>query len=75
MSTGTLILLAILAAVVAWVVWIARRPGATGTNGETPVELAGRRDPPYTNYGGVTAPKFGSAGAGGAEHEPPTRVR
>ena len=27
-------------------------------------------DPPYTVSGGIVAPKFGSAGSGGAEYEP-----
>jgi len=27
-------------------------------------------NPPRTNKGGITAPKFGSAGSGGAELEP-----
>lgn len=29
-----------------------------------------RANPPNTTEGGVTAPKFGSAGSGGAEYEP-----
>lgn len=28
------------------------------------------RNPPHTTKHGVTAPKFGSAGSGGAEYEP-----
>jgi YHS domain-containing protein len=28
-----------------------------------------RHDPPYTDAGGLTAPKFGSATSGGAEYE------
>lgn len=28
------------------------------------------RDAPHTTSGGITAPKFGSAGSGGAEYEP-----
>ena len=28
-----------------------------------------RHEPPHTTKGGVTAPKFGSAGSGGAEYE------
>ena len=28
-----------------------------------------RHEPPYTTKGGMTAPKFGSAGSGGAEYE------
>ena len=29
-----------------------------------------RHEAPYTVKGGVTAPKFGSAGSGGLEHDP-----
>src|SRR5688572_8026119 len=29
-----------------------------------------RHEPPRTTSGGITAPKFGSAGSGGAEYEP-----
>lgn len=29
-----------------------------------------RHEPPNTTAGGITAPKFGSAGSGGAEYEP-----
>jgi YHS domain-containing protein len=29
-----------------------------------------RHEPPFTSKRGVTAPKFGSAGSGGLEHEP-----
>lgn len=29
-----------------------------------------KHEPPHTTKGGVTAPKFGSAGSGGAEYEP-----
>ena len=32
------------------------------------VELE-RHEPPHTTSGGITAPKFGSAGSGGAEYE------
>jgi hypothetical protein len=31
-----------------------------------------KTDPPRTTTGPITAPKFGSAGSGGAELEPPT---
>ena len=35
-----------------------------------------RHEPPFTHEGGLTAPKFGSAGSGGAENEPtPERHR
>jgi YHS domain-containing protein len=36
----------------------------TGQHGETE-----RFDPPHTVTGGLAAPKFGSAGSGGAEYE------
>lgn len=29
-----------------------------------------QHEPPFTNEGGITAPKFGAAGSGGAEYEP-----
>ncbi len=29
-----------------------------------------RHEPPFTKEGGITAPKFGAAGSGGAEYEP-----
>jgi YHS domain-containing protein len=29
-----------------------------------------RHEPPFTTAGGITAPKFGSAGSGGLEYEP-----
>ena len=29
-----------------------------------------RHEPPFTKRGGIVAPKFGSAGSGGAEYEP-----
>ena len=29
-----------------------------------------RHEPPHTTTGGITAPKFGSAGSGGLEYEP-----
>ena len=35
-----------------------------------------RHEPPYTRRGGMTSPKFGAAGSGGAENEPtPERHR
>ena len=55
-------------------------PTTDATGGATPDranrtgdEGAGRKDaanPPHTTTGKVTAPKFGSAGSGGAELEP-----
>ena len=32
-----------------------------------------RNEPPRTTTGPITSPKFGSAGSGGAELEPPTK--
>ena len=44
------------------------------TQSRATVNAAGRErqesDAPHTTRGGVTAPKFGSAGSGGAEYEP-----
>lgn len=34
-----------------------------------PTEELERHEPPYTKSGGMVAPKFGSAGSGGAEYE------
>jgi hypothetical protein len=42
-----------------------------GTNhaGDEPADRNGGVNPPRTTTGKVTAPKFGSAGSGGAEYE------
>ena len=32
-------------------------------------EVLEKHDPPFTRAGGIVAPKFGSAGSGGAEYE------
>lgn len=40
--------------------------GASPTSGTSDLE---QHEPPHTTLGGVTAPKFGSAGSGGAEFE------
>lgn len=42
--------------------------GATGNRAEGGPELE-KHEPPYTKAGGIVAPKFGSAGSGGAEYE------
>ena len=42
-----------------------RRP-----NGELEDDSTLEQNPPRTTKGGITAPKFGSAGSGGAELEP-----
>lgn len=34
-----------------------------------PAEILEQHEPPHTTKGGITAPKFGSAGSGGAEYE------
>ncbi|HEV8150538.1 MAG TPA: heavy metal-binding domain-containing protein [Gemmatimonadales bacterium] len=39
-------------------------PAGTGAAGTE------QHEPPYTKSGGIVAPKFGSAGSGGAEYEP-----
>jgi len=39
-------------------------------------EATEQHEPPFTHEGGLTAPKFGAAGSGGAENEPmPERHR
>ena len=39
-------------------------------------EMMEQHEPPFTRKGGMTAPKFGAAGSGGAENEPtPERHR
>jgi len=35
-----------------------------------PADKSAQPNPPRTTEGGITAPKFGSAGSGGAELEP-----
>jgi len=37
---------------------------------QPPVEPRNQPNPPHTTKHGITAPKFGSAGSGGAEFEP-----
>jgi YHS domain-containing protein len=39
-----------------------------------PVEVLERHEPPHTTRGPFTAPKFGSAGSGGAEYELPPEM-
>lgn len=41
-----------------------------GSTGAADTEQVERHDPRFTKSGGITAPKFGSAGSGGAEYEP-----
>jgi hypothetical protein len=38
-------------------------------------DIEPKTEPPRTTKGPITAPKFGSAGSGGAELEPPTRTK
>ena len=40
-----------------------------------PARYTDQPDPPYTVSGGMTAPRFGSAGSGGLENEPGPEVR
>jgi len=53
-----------------------RKPGRgnkvkTDRDSELRIEPSTKRpNPPYTNTGKMSAPKFGSAGSGGAEIEP-----
>ena len=44
-------------------------PSAYGASGRARTGME-RHEPPRTTKGGMTAPKFGSAGSGGAELEP-----
>jgi hypothetical protein len=44
--------------------------GAHTPESETTGDEAVRPNPPRTTSGGITAPKFGSAGSGGAELDP-----
>lgn len=44
--------------------------GAHTPNSETSGDEAVNPNPPRTTAGGITAPKFGSSGSGGAELEP-----
>ena len=44
--------------------------GAHTPKSETTGGEAAQPNPPRTSSGGITAPKFGSAGSGGAELEP-----
>lgn len=39
-----------------------------------PAEIVERHEPPRTTTGPLTAPKFGSAGSGGAEYELPPEM-
>jgi hypothetical protein len=48
----------------------ATRDGANHVGDEAGDRNGGGADPPRTTTGKVTAPKFGSAGSGGAELEP-----
>ena len=45
-------------------------PDETHASGASKEERAGNQNPPRTTTGKITAPKFGSAGSGGAELEP-----
>jgi YHS domain-containing protein len=47
--------------------YVARAGGKVEAPGATTTPE--RHEPPYTTKGGITAPKFGSAGSGGAEYE------
>jgi YHS domain-containing protein len=43
--------------------------GADARNAEGTAEQLEQHEPPHTTSRGVTSPKFGSAGSGGAEYE------
>jgi YHS domain-containing protein len=58
--------------------YVTEKPAAVSSAREPGKEPAGpdraRSEPPYTTEG-ITAPKFGSAGSGGLEYEPPPKDR
>ena len=71
MDTTTLLLILLVAACIVAIPFVVRRRNVSGLG--LPRE---RPEPPYTTKDGITAPKFGSAGSGGAEYEPgPEQVR
>lgn len=47
----------------------ARYAAGADVSPSEPREELERHEPPYTKSGGMVAPKFGSAGSGGAEYE------
>ncbi|MGQ0704336.1 MAG: hypothetical protein ACT4PM_14535 [Gemmatimonadales bacterium] len=79
MNLGTVILLALVVGGVVMLLWLWSRtwshPGSTeplrppAAKQRPPVESIPKA-PPFTKSDGMVAPKFGSAGSGGAEHEP-----
>ncbi len=83
MNLGTLILLVLVLAGMVIFFWLwsrtwnrtgsaglgrPRRPSRPGRGSR--IETLPPPEPPYTKSDGMVAPKFGSAGSGGAEHEP-----
>lgn len=84
MEIGTLVILALVLVCPLAMLWMMRghgkktgaaHPHEKGANGGRPLpaeprdEELERHEPPYTKAGGMVAPKFGSAGSGGAEYE------
>lgn len=80
MEIGTLLLLALVLVCPLTMYWMMRghRKGDTGGKGHKHRAAASRtghteplerHEPPYTKSDGIVAPKFGSAGSGGAEYE------
>lgn len=84
MDIGALLLLALVLVCSLMMLWMMRRhrrrtedtqldEDATETGRSMPAgkraEELERHEPPYTKSGGIVAPKFGSAGSGGAEYE------
>ena len=79
MNLGTVILLALVLAGVVMLLWLWSRtwsrpetakPRQPAASEQPPPVESMPREPPFTKSDGMVAPKFGSAGSGGAEHEP-----
>jgi hypothetical protein len=64
-DTTTLLLIFLVVACIVAIPFVVRKRSVSGLR--LPRE---RAEPPYTTKDGITAPKFGSAGSGGAEYEP-----
>ena len=85
MEIGTLLILALVLACPLAMFWMMRghgkktetaHPNEKAANPGRPLPAGGRaqelerHEPTHTKAGGIVAPKFGSAGSGGAEYEP-----
>jgi hypothetical protein len=70
MDTVTLLLVILLAVCIVAIPFVLRKRSISG------LDLPQQRERPFTKHHGIVAPKFGSAGSGGAEYEPgPARDR